>query len=336
MAMTQPTAAATALTAREDQRFFAREKRAPFWSRSRFIAILVLVLLIHAALLVYFLYRDTKATQEVVQAEETPIEIVVEPPPPPAAPQDKPKPLPEPTKAPPPPEPPKVPPPEVKEDLSPAKDAPRAVEDKKTVDTRQAQPKSEPKGPKQPTPPAEPAQPSPAKEATTAKPAEDKPDAEALDKATPEVKKTPPAKESKAKSKTKTAKPDAAQTLAGLSGLKSFSIEAPAPRVPVAGGTEDVRFLSIVQGMIMKKVRALPRLNRYQEGGQVTVLFHIDDSGRILTMGLGQTSGNPEIDRMAMNAVSQAGPFPAPPRGVPHSLIWGDSVDGQLPIRGMR
>jgi protein TonB len=82
-----------ALIAREEERLLAPETRARFWSRSRFVAILAAVLLAHAALLLYLLYRDRKATMETAQLDETPIEVVVQPPPP------------EPPKPPPPPPP---------------------------------------------------------------------------------------------------------------------------------------------------------------------------------------------------------------------------------------
>lgn len=334
--MTHPTAPAADLTAREDQRFFARDTRAPFWRRSRFIAILILVLIAHAALLAYFLYRDAGATMQTAQIEETPVEVVVEPPPPPEAP--KPPPPPQEKKPPPPPKP--------KEEIEkPAFSAPRAPNESK-VETNKLDQKTE--APKAATPPQDGQQAPPqqaskpqeeskpeSKEDAAAKPEETKPDAEALDKAKPKVAPKPATKQAKPAPKTKKTL-DALASLSGESALPNFTFAKPTPKAPVYGGTEDVRYLAIVQGLIMNKVKQLPRLNHYQEGGQVAVVFHIDDSGRVLTMGLGQTSGNPEIDRMAMNAVSQAAPFPAPPRGIPHSLIWGSSVDGQLPIRGVR
>ncbi len=331
--MTQDKAPDPSLVAREDQRLVARDRRAAFWSRSRFGVILLAVLLAHAGLLAYLLHRDGEAAMETAKLEETPVEIVVEKPP-------------EPERPPPPPQRKPPEPPKPKEEVEkPAFSAPRAPNEEK-VETNRTDQKTQ--APKAPTPPQE-GQPKPPQQASqpkdeskpaatedaAAKPAEDKPDAEALDKAKPKVATKPATKQAKPSPKTK--KPlDALASLSGASSLPEMTFAKPTPKAPVYGGTEDVRYLAIVQGLIMQRVRTLPRLNRYQEGGQVAVVFHIDDSGRVLTMGLGQTSGNPEIDRMALNAVQQAQPFPAPPRGTPHSLIWGSSIDGQLPIRGMR
>ena len=332
--MTHETLPNPTLVASEDQRFLARPKRGAFWSRSRFGVILLVVLAAHGALLVYLLRRDRDASFETAKLDETPVEIVVEPPPP---------------LQPPPPPPPKQKqpdPPNPKEEIEkPAFSAPRAPNEEKVETNRTDQKTQAPKAPTppqegQPKPPQQASRPqeeakSDAKEDAAAKPEEDKPDAEALDKAKPKVAPKQAAKPAKPAPKTKKTF-DALASLSGSSSLPDFTFAKPTAKAPVYGGTEDVRYLAIIQGLIMNKVRTLPRLNRYQEGGQVAVVFHINDDGRVLSMGLGQTSGNPEIDRMALNAVSQAAPFPPPPRGIPHSLIWGSSVDGQLPIRGSR
>ena len=63
------------LIARADDRLFAWDPRA-LRNHRLFVPILLLVLLIHAAALVYFLYRDSKATMQTSQLEETPIEVV--------------------------------------------------------------------------------------------------------------------------------------------------------------------------------------------------------------------------------------------------------------------
>ena len=332
MAMIQPNAAATTLTAREDQRFFALEKRARFWSRSRFIAILILVLVVHAALLAYLLYRDSTATMQTAQIEETPVEIVVEPPPEPPQP--------------PPPQQKKPPPPKPKEEIEkPAFSAPRAPNEEKAETNKTDQKTQSPKAATPPqegqkAPPQQASQPKgelkpESKDDAAAKPEEDKPDAEALDKAKPKVAPKPATKQAKPSPKAKKTR-DAIASLSGESTLPDFTFAKPTPKAPVYGGTEDVRYLAIVQGMIMNKVKQLPRLNRYQEGGQVAVYFHIDEGGRVIAQEILKKSGSPEIDRLAMDAVRQAAPFPPPPAAVPHGLVWGSSVDGRLPLRGMR
>ena len=321
------------LVARETERLIARDGRGRFWSRSRFAVLVVLVLLAHGAALVFLLHRDATTPVETAKNEETPVEIVVEKPP------EPPKPPPQPKKPPPPPQPQK------QEIEKPAFSAPRAPNEEKTETNRTDQ---KTQAPKAPTPPQEgqraPAQQASlpkeeskpeAKEDAGAKPEETKPDAEALDKAKPKVAPKPSSKQAKPSPKTKKVQ-DALASLSGASDLPEMTFAKPTPKAPVYGGTEDVRYLAILEGMILNKVRLLPRLNHYQEASTVAVSFHIDDGGRVLSMGIASTSGYPDIDRMALQAVTSAAPFPPPPRGVPHSLIWGSNVAGQLPLHVQR
>lgn len=330
----EPQLADPSLTIRADDRLFAWDGRVLRRNRL-FYPILVLVLLIHAAALIYFFYRDNTATMETAQLDETPVEVVIEPP------QEQPKPPPPPPQKQ--PEPPKPKPEEQIE--KPAFSAPRAP-NKETVDTKSTDLKTQ--APKAPAPPqqgvkAPPRQASKpqdenkdtAKEDAAAKPDEDKPDAEALDKAKPKVAPKAAAKPVTKAPLTKKTQ-DALASLSGELDLPNMTFAKPTPKAPVYGGTEDVRYLAIVQGMIMQKVKTLPRLDHYQDGGEVAVYFHLDDSGRVISMEILKKSGIPGIDAMAMDAVRQASPFPAPPRGVPHGLVWGTSVDGQLPMRAMR
>ena len=310
-----------------DERFVDGPPRTGLLSRVRFYLLLIVALLIHAAIIAAFLYRDSHDKPQIVAAEETPVEIVVEKPPPPEPPK--------------PPPPKQQTPPKPKEDLSPAFSAPRAPNEE-TLKTERTQPKtSVPKAPQPPsegTPQPKPqiaqpkqAAPPEAKEDTAAK-EEDKtkPDAEALDKAKPKVAKEAKTKAAKAAPKQKKAA-DLMASLAGSSALPELSFSKPTPKSKVYGGTEDVRWMSTVEGMLEAKVSQLPRTAHFQTGGQVLICFHVDENGRVTVHEFCRKSGYPDVDQMAMRALLGAAPFPPPPAGVEHGLVWSSVFDGQLP-----
>ena len=317
------------LGAHQDERFIDAGPRVGLLGRGRFLALLALALLIHAAIIAAFLWRDAHEPLQVASAEETPVEVIVEPPP-------KPEPLPKPPQKKP-PEPPKP-----KEDLRPAFSAPRAPNQDK-LQTEKTQPKTS--VPKAPQPPSE-GQPQPKpqvaqpKQAAPAQAKEDaaakeedksKPDAEALDKAKQKVAKEAKTKAAKAAPKRKEKMADLMASLAGSSTLPELSFAKPTPKSKVYGGTEDVRWMSTVEGMIESKVSQLPRTAHWQAGGQVLICFHVDESGRITVKDLCRRSGYPDVDALAMRALTAAGPFPPPPPGVEHGLVWSSVWDGQLP-----
>jgi TonB family protein len=299
-----------------EERFFAPERPDKFWSRSRFVALLAIVLIIHAGVIGYFLYRDATVPVELAQAEETPVEVVVEPPPPPPPPQKQP------------PEPQQPPKHEMSE--KPASSAPRAPSeipvDTKMTDAKTEAPKAAPPPQDgQPEPAAadaaeQPAAPEPT-EAAALKREDDKRDAEALDKAKPELKSKPDAQEAKVKPKTQAT--DAARQLAGLSDVPTYHFATTSKMADFPAGTEDNRYLSVVYGKIMSK-------NRYRTSaaarrgahGIVSVTFVVDFMGRIARQVVTESSGQPDLDALAMATVRAAAPFPSPPGSGSQQLIW--------------
>ena len=267
-------------------------------SRLRFGALLGLVLFVHAAVLGWFLYRDSTRPPQMAQAEAVPVEIVQEPPPPPEQPKQ--------------PEQPKPPPPPL--DEKPATSAPRAPSPV-TVDTKASAAKTE--APKaeaplrdgQPPPakaaaaPPQPAAPD-RQEAAAAKPPDDT-DAEPLDKAQPEADKTPDARDAKAKPEADAAKADAARQLAGLSNLPDYSFTAAAKMTDFPAGTEDNRYLAVVYAKVMSK-------NRYRASaaarrgarGTVSVSFVVDFRGDVPYQAVSESSGQSDLDALAMAAVA--------------------------------
>jgi TonB family protein len=71
----------------------------------------------------------------------------------------------------------------------------------------------------------------------------------------------------------------------------------------------------------------LTRFKRYPETarsraaeGTPTVTFSLDGAGRVTSLGLSRSSGQPDIDAEAVAMVRRAVPFPAPPPGTPRSF----------------
>ena len=301
----------------------------------RFPVVLALVLLLHAALLVAFLWKDARSPTPATQVAETPVEVVVEPPP-------------EPAKPPEPPKPPEPEPPKPKEDLSPAMSAPRAPnednvkttakEAKTAAPNRLATPsQGQPQAPAAAPPPPSEVAPAPKQDETAKEEDQSKPDAEALDKA----RKAAKAKESRTKDAKAAPKrkpmPNALAALAGAPTLDAtMSFAKPTPKTKIYGGTEDVRWMSEVEAMLEAKVQKLPHTAHYQAGGKVAICFHVDVSGRVILNDFCAKSGYPDIDQMAMRALVAAAPFPPPPPGLERGLIWISTFDGQVPVLHFR
>ncbi len=328
-------AAAANFAADEDARFFATFARRKI-SR-RFISILALVLLVHTALLVAFLWRDRSATMQVAEQEEaTPVEIVQEPPevpkpppPPPPPPQQKP------------PEPPRP-----KEDLSPAMSAPRAPsEDKIKTETKEAKTEAPTKtevptqgAPQAAAPAAAPAKETPPEvEKKEAAQEEEKKEAEALDRAKRKAEKKERTREAAKAHSPQKVNPN---LLAALGGAPNFgaamTFARPTPKTKIYGGTEDVRWMSEVEAMLEAKVQQLPRTAHYQTGGRVAICFHVSPDGRVLLQEFCQKSGYPDVDQLAMRALHLAAPFPPPPPGLDRGLVWVSTFDGQTPVLHFR
>ena len=186
-------------------------------------------------------------------------------------------------------------------------------------------------------PPKEAAPPADTKEETAGKEEDkSKPDAEALDKASPKsaklpTPKPPKTKAAKAQPKTNQKTKELFASLSGADGAAEMTFAKPSAKTKVYGGTEDVRWMSTVEGMLEEKVGKLPRTPHWQAGGQVVICFHVDENGRVAVKDFCQKSGYPDVDQIAMRALMAAQPFPPPPRGVEHGLAWSSVFDGQLP-----
>lgn len=317
----------TSLAADPEDRLFSRVD--PVWraAKRRFGPILVACLLFHLTLLAFLILDDQSNKSATVQQTEIPVEVVVEPPPPPPPP---PPPEPKKQEQPKPPEKPKF---EAIE--KPAFDAPRAPNqekihrentDNKTMSPVQGKPaaanetKPTPDQPK----PAQNAAPEPADHTSAPETPKDQADAEPLDKAAP-------LKEKKAQQKMRQAKqratlPDdqraaVARELASLEPSPNFAVASESKVAPVTGGTEDMRYLAVLYGLIMRQQRFPSTPHPRHTTAMVVVAFWVDPSGALTQTALYHTSGYPELDAEAVAAVRRAAPFPEPPPNEPHGFI---------------
>lgn len=312
----------------------AIERRRALAARPRFLAFLALCLLLHAALLAYLMWEDWRWAREAPPVvEEIPVEVITEPPPP----QEEQPPQPEAEK---PPEPQqeqkqKPPPPPPQEIEKPAFDAPKAESKSKSeVDAPELKELKTPKN----APPQENVTPKDEKpeglkdaqddegkakapEETKETPLEDKSDAEIIERAEPvqkpQEKPEPeqgPAKKGEAKS--------IADQVAALAPLPDYQLAAPPKPSPVGGGRAKTTYLTILYGLIMPHMHIPPRVRATQTMAKGVVAFYIDEMGNLTHQAVYKASGAPELDAAALAAVRRAAPFPAPPRGIPHSMLF--------------
>jgi protein TonB len=288
--------------------------------RSGFLVLLALVVLIHAVGLGFLLYRDATAPLELPPPLETPIEVIQEPPPKPEEPpppEKKEEKKPE-SKA----EEKKPPPP--RESLEkPAYSAPRAS--KEPAKTKGTAPKTA--APKTSEPPREAAAPEtpPTEDRKEAKSrlADDKSEAEALDKASPDPEDKPDAPAVKPKPKRPVAKaPEVEGRIVAPADLPDPSLADSAAMQPFPEGTEDNRYLAVVYGMVMSKNHYRgSSAERRHATGSVSVVFVVDPFGHVRHQEVVRSSGEADLDALAMNAVRSAGPFPPPPGSGSQSLV---------------
>jgi protein TonB len=313
--------------------FFRRRREAGI--RPRFVIVLLLCLLAHICVFLFLLWEDWRLAREAPPiAEEIPVEVITEPPP---APQQE-APPPEPEK---PPEkkeqqqkPPPPPPPQEIE--KPAFDAPEA-ESKTDSDTNAPEqqelktPKNEPEKdnvtPKDEKPQGmkegvDETGKAKAPEEVKEKPIEDKSDAEIIEQAAPEN--TPQDKpDPNEKGAVKKGEANSiADQLAALAPIPDYKLAAPRKRSPVGGGHAKTTYLTILYGLIMPHMHIPPRVRGSGVIGRGAIVFYIDEMGNLTHQAVHQPSGAPDLDAAALNAVRRAAPFPPPPRGLPHSMLF--------------
>ncbi|WP_139973727.1 energy transducer TonB [Ochrobactrum sp. CGA5] len=82
-----------------------------------------------------------------------------------------------------------------------------------------------------------------------------------------------------------------------------------------SAGVSSAKWTSKLQSHMARNVRFLQRRSRNAKG-LVQVTFVIDPSGNVLSARLAGSSGNPDADRLALEAARRASPVPAPPAAI--------------------
>ncbi len=324
----QKTFAKNLVAAATDQ-LFERRKDGGVKPRRRFVAFVLLCLFLHASIFAILMWQDHRAAMLAPPPlEEVPVEVITEPPPqePPKPPEPQPEPKQEQQKPPP-------PPPVVEE---PAFDAPKmesktkserdAPEDQEQKAPRKAEPTDKvtqkdekPQGLKDATDTDGAAK---APEAAPQKQIEDKPDAEIIEQA----QQTPKTIDKTQAQETKTAKkgdaPSIADQIAGLAPIPDYKIGAPPKFSPVGGGQAKTTYLTILYGLIMPHMRIPSSAKANPTITKGVVSFYIDEAGNLTHQAIYKSSGSAELDAAAISAVRQAAPFPPPPRGLPHAMLF--------------
>ena len=93
--------------------------------------------------------------------------------------------------------------------------------------------------------------------------------------------------------------------------LPELKFEAPAPKTKLPRGQADNTYLANVYGHIMENLQLPNRDLKVTRAVQID--FGVDSAGRVFQPAIVVSSGDREIDAVALNAVRRASPLPAPP-----------------------
>ena len=279
------------------------------------VAAALLHLFIPLSLLGYYWLWPLKIPTPV---EEIPVEVVIEQPQPkPKPPQEKPKPPPEP------------------EQEKPAYDAPAAAtkEDvNRESPDKTTEAKATPEAPPPPNPGAPPKAESPG---PTPSPA-DQPKEETAPQAhkfepSPEgelpADMNPKAEDNPSKGAAPQAPPAPAEARVGtplptIEDLPQYKFARSVAHSPIAGGSAESRYLTIIYGMIKAHLRESPALHIDLANRHGMVDFYVDEGGNLVGRKLVSSSGSPNLDIAVMAAIAEAAPYPAPPHWSPIYLSY--------------
>ena len=90
----------------------------------------------------------------------------------------------------------------------------------------------------------------------------------------------------------------------------------------VEHGSADLRYLTVVYGMIKSHLRETPDLQLESANERGVVDFYVDEGGNLVGRKLISSSGSPNLDVAVMTAIAAAAPYPAPPNWKPIYLTY--------------
>ena len=278
------------------------------------IAAATLHLLIPLALFVYYALWPPSTPTAV---QEIPVEVVVEQPPPPKPKQaeDKPKPPPKPF------------------DEKPAFDAP-APETKEKVNRESPDKKTEAPAAQVPPPPTPGAPPKSdtqaqaqaeqlnAQNGQRAHDLEPSPEGELPADVKPKPKNDTAEAAAAPAAPAPPAKAPVGEALPTIEDLPQYKFAREVEHSPVAGGSAESRYLTIVYGMIKAHLHETPELHVDSASKRGVVDFYVDEGGNLVGRKLISSSGSPNLDIAVMTAIAEAAPYPAPPSWRPLYLTY--------------
>lgn len=99
----------------------------------------------------------------------------------------------------------------------------------------------------------------------------------------------------------------------------------PPPTEPLGETESDA--LARYAGVLRSAIMAWAPRSIHKEG-QALVAFRLDRSGKVLDAEIMRSSGDVQLDRLALRMVRQAAPFPLPDAAIPD-----ERLDFTIPIR---
>ena len=122
------------------------------------------------------------------------------------------------------------------------------------------------------------------------------------------------------------------EPLPTIEDLPQYKFARSVEKAPVAGGSSESRYLTIIYGMIKQHLRESPSLRLDQANRHGMVDFYVDEGGNLVGRKLIASSGSSDLDMAVMNAIAAAAPYPAPPNWSPISLNYNF---GRVPTGGV-
>jgi TonB family protein len=306
-------------TAEPIERLAVPEGPTPGQRRGLAVALIAAAALHLLIPLVLFIFYAIWPPETPTAVQEIPVEVVVEqppPPPPPAKPaEDKPKPPPKPFAE------------------KPAFDAP-APETKEKVNRESPDKTTEAPAAKAPPPPTPGAPPKSEAHAATPAPAQDEkpetaPKAQDL-KPSPEgelpadvnPKPQNDTAEAAASAPAPPVKAPVGETLPTIEDLPQYKFAREVEHSPIANGSAESRYLTIVYGMIKQHLRETAELHLDSASRRGVVDFYVDEGGNLVGRKLVSSSGSANLDMAVMTAIAEAAPYPSPPNWRPLYLTY--------------
>ena len=107
-----------------------------------------------------------------------------------------------------------------------------------------------------------------------------------------------------------------------IEDLPQYKFARSVAQSPVAGGSAESRYLTIIYGMIKAHLHESPALHLDLANKHGLVDFYVDEGGNLVGRKLVTSSGSPNLDMAVMSAIAAAAPYPAPPNWHPIYLSY--------------